>query len=115
MNFSWGTGDSIGLASSDSSYETRAYIHWLGSGSLGTPTAIRLIAAVQDSNDPGDVRIQDTTNGNTIAVVIGFTVTAPTIIDMGALSNVSAGQAIWTVDMRVPSNAVFVFALRVVF
>lgn len=113
--FSYGSGDSVGLESQDSDYNTRARIYFRGTFEEGTPTAIRVITEVSDPNDAGDIRIQDTTNGNTIAELTGIVDAVPTIRDLGDLSDLSDAEAIWDVDMRVPSNALFVYSVAILF
>ena len=71
-----------------------------GSGTMGVPTAIKIVVAVSDAGKPQDVRIQDTTNGNTIAEVIGLVNPGQAIVDLGAIANVAAGEAIWQVQPR---------------
>jgi hypothetical protein len=52
-----------------------------------------------------DVRVYDVTNANTIAEATGFNHLLPTIVDLGAVSNLSAGPAIWAVQVRSGSPA----------
>lgn len=71
-----------------------------GTATLGVPTAITLVAGMAQAAMSGSFRVQDLTNALTIAEITGNTDLYPSIIDMGTLSNLSAGQAIWEFQIK---------------
>jgi hypothetical protein len=71
-----------------------------GSASVGTPTAIKLVVGVSDAAKPCDVRVQDITNGNTIAEITGLTNTARALFDLGAIANIPAGLSVFEVQAK---------------
>jgi hypothetical protein len=78
-------------------YFTVGYLIWRGSTSMGTPTNIK--ALMQHNSTTADVRVFDLTN--TLQIAEALTVpTALTINDMGTLSNISVGEAVWEVQVR---------------
>lgn len=70
-----------------------------GSTKRGTPSTIKIIAYT-DAGKFFDMRIQDVTNANTICEVTNQTNTAPAIIDMGTISNIPAGEAIFELQLQ---------------
>jgi hypothetical protein len=85
------------IESTSATYETLAHIGFLGTDQ-NTPTQI---AALIGQANPGtiDVRIQDITNGLTIAEITGVTGAALGLTDLGTLSNLSATAATWVVQV----------------
>jgi len=72
---------------------------------------ITLIARVTAASS-GDVKVFDATNALDIAEILGITNTTDTIFDMGAVSNLPTGQAIFEVQLRNDSSVnTEVFAL----
>lgn len=107
------------LADSNAAYTVKARFLFRGTAALGVPTSIKLIAGVEDATKTGDVRIQDVTNGQTIAELKGIDDLAPTIRDMGSLGTLPSGEAIWEIQMRVPKATggenVLVYCVAVLF
>ncbi len=83
-------------------YETKAYMYFAGTDRIGSPESIKVTALVDDAGSPGDVRVYDLNNTNIIAEITGITDTTPTINDLGTISNLSAGETIWEIQLRVP-------------
>lgn len=75
-----------------------------GSAVLGTPSAIKAIIEIASALAPGDIRIYDKTNDNQICELTGIDVEDVLIYDLGPLSNISEGEAIWEIQIRVPSQ-----------
>lgn len=94
MKFSYANGAATVAASG---YTALARFDFPGSTAVGTPASIKVIAFT--SSTDFDLRIQDITNATTIAEVIDQVNPDPSIIDMGALSNVDTSPAIWEIQM----------------
>ena len=92
------------LESDRQNYSVEARFIFRGSAVLGEPSAIKIIAEVASAVDPGDVRIYDKTNDKQIAEITGIDVEDVVIYDMGQLSNISEGEAMWEVQLRVPTK-----------
>jgi hypothetical protein len=59
----------------------------------------KMIAGVIDATS-GDYRLFDTTNVQEIALVTGDTSVFPSVVSLGALSNLPAGEAIFELQLR---------------
>jgi hypothetical protein len=68
-----------------------------GSNVLGTPAAIKVVAG-HDSTS-GDLRVYDVTNSQVICSLSSFG-SATGIKDLGAISNVPAGEAEWELQYQ---------------
>jgi hypothetical protein len=95
---------------SSASYTSFAQLIFRGTATLGNPTAIKLVAWV--SANAYDVRVVDITNALTIAEKIGSTNTASAIINLGTLSNLSSGEAIWDLQARVTGGVLPTLRMR---
>lgn len=72
-----------------------------GTTALGTPTKIQIIGQVKQAAKTGSVRVFDLTSGLVIAETVdGLDTETPKIIDMGTLSNLPTGQAIWEIQLK---------------
>lgn len=97
------------------SVESPAFI-FRGSAVIGTPSTIKCILGVSDATKPVDVRVQDVTNGNTIAEVLGLTNLARAIVSLGAAANVPAGEAMWEVQgQSVLGGNAHLYSIAVIF
>jgi len=65
---------------------------------LGIPTAIKLIGYSEDGTEPVTVRIVDVTNGGLIVASVAITNATADIVNMGALANLAAGEALWEIQ-----------------
>ena len=82
--------------SKETAYAIMAQSIWPGSDSVGVPPSISVNAYCDDAADLCAIKIFDATNALTIAEITGITaVDLDSIIDMGVLANVSAGEAVW--------------------
>jgi len=70
-----------------------------GSDDEGAPTHCCVLAGVTDADACG-VRLYDHTNAQVIAERLDITDPFPSIVDLGALSNVPTGAAVWEVQVR---------------
>jgi len=89
------------LSTQQTSYTTFYHFIFPGTTKMGTPTAIKVLLAEAGSPTSVSVRIRDITNSNTIATQTGLTPsTYPNIDvqDMGSLSNLPSGEAIFLVE-----------------
>lgn len=115
---SFGSMNGVGLQSDNATFTVKARIPWRGSNLWGTLIDIRVIRSTDTAT--GRIRIQDVTNALTIATsVVIASGTPPGIISLGALSNVSVGEAVWEIQMirdtGTGSNFVRCSALVLVF
>ena len=73
-----------------------------GTTILGTPTNIKAVVVMSGAN-PGDIKIFDVTNSLQIVEKTGISNTTVAIIDLGALSNLPTGEAMFELQLRVPA------------
>lgn len=72
-----------------------------GTGNWGAVNQILVLTAMsRTSGRTHSVRVYDVTNGNTIAEATGLVHGSATIADLGTVSNLPIGQAIWEVQAR---------------
>lgn len=83
----------------NTSYFSAYPIVWHGTDLVGLPTKITIVGGIVDTGALISIRIQDITNSLTIAEQTSLSVTYPSFIDMGTLSNLSTGRAIWEVQL----------------
>lgn len=109
----------LGLVSVSTDYELKGGIIWPGSAYIGTPDAISASGIHSNASGTGYVKIYDLTNAAQIAEGT-FTGTSWGVHDLGTLSNISSGEAIWEVHLKVseisgPDNEIIVGSLQVTF
>lgn len=90
------------LLTASNNYAVIARFKFRGTTVLGTPSNIEAIINVNGAN-PGDIKIFDFTNSLDIAEKTGIANIVPQIVDLGALSNLPAGPAIFELQLRVPA------------
>jgi hypothetical protein len=83
----------------NSTYTTVGTFGFAGSNEIGVPSVLRAIIGVEDATSL-DARVQDITNNQTIAEVTGVTDAFPTIVNLGTISNVPTGAAVWELQIR---------------
>jgi hypothetical protein len=96
--FCFAAGTEIATKGSNATFATAASFIFRGSSVWGSPSAIKAIARV-DSGATGRIRIQDVTNGLTIATSATISNTADAIVDLGTIANVPVDQAVWEIQM----------------
>jgi len=82
----------------NTAYETLHTLYFQGTAAMGTPTKLAALAGIIDSGAVQNVRVMDVTNGLVVAEKIGITAQSPADVDLGSLSNLSTGLAIWEVQ-----------------
>ena len=119
LDFSWSLHSAVGgdpaLSAKTASYETLVPFIFGGTTRYGSsPTKIYLLAWC-DSGMTFDLKVQDVTNAQTIGEVTGLSNTAAAIVDLGTLSNLPAGQAIFELQFKgsVSNKVGYVSALSV--
>lgn len=88
------------FSTSSTSYVVAAAFRFAGTTALGTPTAMKAIGFKDASPTSWDVQIFDATNANIIATKTGNTGTASELVDMGTLSSLPTGAAIFEVQLK---------------
>lgn len=100
---SFSSGDStLGLEGSATDYETKGYVLWPGSSYIGSPVSVK-VAEVVEGSGTGYVKIYDVTNALQVAEA-SFTNTTIAVGDMGTLSNIASGEAIWEIQLKIVGN-----------
>lgn len=84
-------------------YEAWTSFIFRGSSVWNTPLAMRILKYVDDTTTHS-LRIYDVTNGNVIASQTGLVYEGWTILDMGTLSNIPSGEAIWEFQAKRDSG-----------
>lgn len=93
------------IAEGGTSYTVVAYVHYKGSIAEGTITAIKIIASMDGATDTGSIKIYDSTNSLTIAEnVNGISGTTAAIYDLGTISNIPTGAAIFEIQVKASDS-----------
>ena len=104
------------IVGKQATYETLARFFFGGTGRLGVPTNIKIYGYSKEVAKPGDIRIYDRTNGNTIAEATDLSSAAPVVFDLGLLTNLPAAEAVFELQLRSPlGDDFFIYSLEVVF
>jgi hypothetical protein len=105
LNYCFAAGAEVNAYTSSTSYAVLARFIFLGTTSLGTPTAIKALA-FRDVETTYGIRIYDLTNSNVICELTLQTNITVAIKNMGTLSNLPTGESIFEVQMlRTGGNA----------
>ena len=88
----------LGLVVATDSYEIKGSFVWPGSSYIGTPVSIK-IAGILDVAGTGYVKIYDLTNSQQICEGT-LTTTDWSIADLGTLSNIPTGEAVWEIQLK---------------
>ena len=81
------------------SYDVVSDLIFGGTTALGIPTEIKALIEMTGATNM-DIRIFDMSNSLVIVEKLGNVVNTPTIVDLGALSNLSTLQAVWQVQVK---------------
>jgi len=112
MVLSFASGSSKHVSTNSPTYESLAHLVYAGSDAVGPILEFNLNAWV--SMNTGDVRVYDLTSGLEIAELAGISGTAEsTVGDMGAISNLPTGPAVFEVQGKKNGGAtVFIASLE---
>jgi len=119
ISISFASAANLGLEQTTSSYVTLGYFIFPGTDQLKkTPSAIK-VHTNQDGSDTGGVKIIDITNTTDIAENASVTSTAEgNIEDMGTLSNVPAGRAVFAIQGKLTTatgDTLSVYGIEMIF
>lgn len=78
-------------------YTAGGIFEFSGTDDVGSPTKISAVVHIGGGTDM-DIRIQDVTNVNTICEKINITNVTPTIHDLGTISNLPTGPAVFEIQ-----------------
>jgi hypothetical protein len=93
------SGEGAGVRVGETSFQALMHYIWRGSVVHGAPTKIKIVAYAEGGvGKEIDIRIVDLTNGSAIVASVQVANTAFGIVDMGTLSNLSRGEALWEVQ-----------------
>jgi hypothetical protein len=99
------SGEGAGVRIGETTFQALMHYVWRGSVQHGTPTKIKIVAKTEGGvGKQVDVRIVDLTNGSAVIGAVFFENTSFAIIDLGALSNISRGEALWEVQGKRTSG-----------
>ncbi len=79
-------------------YEILAFFGFDGTTELGVPTKILAVAQMTGATDYS-IRVFDETNSLVIAELTGQTNTVPSIVNLGSLTNLPTGPAVFSIQM----------------
>lgn len=85
-------------------YKTLGVVPYSGALKAGVPTRIWVVAGVVTAPTM-DVRVYDIENDLVVAEKLGVSDSFPSMVDMGAISNVSNGPTIWEFQYRRASGS----------
>lgn len=106
-----------GVSTAANDYVVAARFIFRGTTLLGTPASMKAAVVLSGAN-PGDIQIFDFTNSLQIVEKTGISNTAVAVVDLGSLSNLPAGEAVFELQIRVPAVgavSISVFSLGVFF
>jgi hypothetical protein len=99
------SGEGAGVRIGETAFQVLNHYIWMGTNEHGTPTAIKIVARAEGgAGRPIDVRIVDATNGGLVIASVQTESTTFIIIDMGTVSNLSAGEALWEIQGKRTSG-----------
>jgi hypothetical protein len=106
--------DSSGYVSRNlaASYEIAATVYFRGTTVLGTPASIAVIKNAASASPAHSIRIYNVTNAQIIAELTGRTATGLVILNMGTLSNLPTGQAVFEIQVKRDAAGSVNFALH---
>jgi len=88
------------ITTNSDSYLSLGHFIFHGSDKTGTPDLICVIGGMHDAGTVCGVRVYDHTNAQVIVEKLDITANNPTLVDLGIISNIPAGFAIWEVQVR---------------
>jgi hypothetical protein len=88
------------VVTGNTAYTTAHVFCFQGTDMVGLMTKLTFIGGFIDTGATQDIRIYDVTHQVVIAEVTGVSVEFPAIVNLGTLSNLSEGHAIWEVQQR---------------
>jgi hypothetical protein len=80
-------------------YKTLGVIPYPGALKSGIPSAIIVIGGVENASSL-DIRVYDSKNNQVIAEATGITAAFPSEVNLGAISNVAQGRAMWELQYK---------------
>lgn len=114
INLTLSDGTNPYISTVATSYAVLSKFIYSGTGDIGAMTSIKATVS-QASGGQTSIRIYDVTNALVIAELTGFNDTTTTIKNLGAISNLPAGEAIFEVQAKTnnASKTVFVSSVQV--
>lgn len=107
--YSWLEEDTMPFVKvKNNTWTTYGYMVFRGSAAAGTPTEVKSVTWPKDDDKYFELRVYDTTNSQQICYQeIGGYATGgvPKVEDLGTLSNVSTGVAVWAIQGRKTQTA----------
>jgi len=85
------------FVTNSTSYVIAVHFIFKGTTEMGTPTNIK---GILDSVSGGNAKIYDVTNSQTICEKTGIIEASPAIVDLGTLSNLPAGEALFELQVK---------------
>lgn len=87
------------IVTGDTTYFTAHIFEFEGTDLVGAPYEAVIVAGIIDPTTQS-IRIYDFTNNQTICEVTGVSASFPSMVNLGALSNLPTAPAIWEVQMK---------------
>lgn len=97
QDISFGQKDRDHYELDKSVYTTYGYVLFRGTSIVGVPTKMTAVA-YSDGGEAFSIRVRDTTNSTNIVTRAGLTNTSSAIIDLGTISNLPSGEAIFAIQ-----------------
>ena len=104
ISYSWASGTTPYILSAAVEWTTGARFVFRGTTLLGIPTNMKIIGWAGDASYYVQFRVQNITNGTTIATSAQITSTTPSIIDLGILSNLPTGEALFEMQLYTSNS-----------
>lgn len=107
--------NNVAKSTVSATYEAQIQWPFLGSTALGTPTGIKVTGEVAGGTT-SKVRVYDVTNSQVICELTGISNTTAQVLDLGTLSNVPTGAAVWELQSAgTGSLAIYVSGVSIDF
>jgi hypothetical protein len=100
INIAFGSGTVYAISHNSGTWTTRARLIFPGSTFFKTIIKFSVIAYAGAANNSGSIRIQDVTNGNTVATISSITATSATLYSTTSISNVPTNTAIFEIQIQ---------------
>lgn len=106
-------------ATFSSSYTATGYYRFPGTSITGSPSSVKAILSRSSGATSMSCKIYDITNSLAICEKTGVTNTAPAVHNLGNISNLSTGEAIWGIQIKKTGGDAFetanIFGLSIIF
>lgn len=99
QDYSFAQSNKLSLQTASGSYVVKALLHFRGSTTMGTPANIK-VTAWREGGTSAHIKIYDLTNSLAIAEASTTSTTQGNLLDLGTISNIPTGEAVFEIHMK---------------